>query len=165
MPASCVRGWECFLFLEIGYKTQGRCVRIVVKDLLLRAIASITVSCFRVVYEIILRVFFKNKMVTANSLRQLMRFMVRCDRSLYILLPMLEFVREEDNVHNQKLFEDIIKFASNSLLACLYYAGFFDDDPHSLSFVCGVASLRYQEHEDERDLISRMIRENTGKCE
>lgn len=109
--------------------------------------------------------FLKNKMVEATSLRQLIRFMVRCDRGLAILLPMLVFVREEDREHNRHLFEDVIKFASNSLLACLYYAGFFDDDPRSLSFVCAVASSRYVEHEDECDLISRMIHENTGKCE
>lgn len=102
-------------------------------------------------------------MVEGNSLRKLIRFLVRCDRSLGFLLPMIEFINE-NNEHNRKLFEDLIKYASNSLLACLYYAGFFNE-PCMLSIVCGVASSRYQEHEDECDLIARMIRENTGKCE
>lgn len=96
-----------------------------------------------------------------NSLRQIIRFLVQCDRSLGFLLPFLEFVNENSE-HNRKLFEDLIKYASNSLIACLYYVGFFDD-PYILSYVCGVVSLRYREHEDERDLIARMIRENTGK--
>lgn len=111
-----------------------------------------------------LKQFSAHLKMEGNNLRQIIRFLVQCDRSLGFLLPMIEFVNENSE-HNRKLFEFIIKYASNSLIACLYYVGFFDDDPYILSYVCGVVSIRYQVHEDERDLITRMIRENTGKCE
>lgn len=88
--------------------------------------------------------------------------MAECDRSVSNELEtILEFVRvDEDNFN---LFKLAITFVSNPMLACLYYAGVFNDDTRMLPVVCHVAALRVAEYEDACGLVARMIRENEGK--